>query len=928
MTLTNKNIPSPRVLTGAGLYAYSQVKAGAKQARKQGRLDMGGFFAGPVRTHDFMDKFMPVKRNMPKRFHNIKYDTVPSKREADMYEKLIAIITHHKIMPGYTAVDTSSRPDEERKRVDISWIFGEYMTDTIRQFLIQFQETIAEVKTRKLSEPFIVPGARGHANPGEGPMEHTSQEAMDTQGQLIVYASNMLARQHRTFIFTLLICEDTARFIHWDRGGSTVTESFNYVENPQILTEYLWRYGKLTRLQRGFDPTVRLADPSEAERFVSAIKHHQETSQRKLPAVNLELMEKYPASVITVTDGQDSREYVVKAPIRTPTSLVGRSTRVFYALDMETEKLVCLKDYWRPIDSDRPAEADIYKRLNEHEVPHLATVHISGDVPVSLDHPDGPFQETITDKWVDEYLLKHPELMVEKLAPGEKRAKSKKTEKKPGEASTQATGDKPKGTVVPEQPVQLCLMGDRRPYRHHRVVQELLYPLSTAVSSKELTAAIGNAIACLTKAHDDADVLHRDASAGNIMLRLNGEGVLNDWDHAIVLVKTGADGRTPASRRTGTWQYLSVGLAKNPAKEHNILDDLESCYWVLLYQGIHYLKSTARLLALTIFDENEHAEVPALNRMDFVGGYKKKDHLSVGSTDSDYICFDSIPFQELRANIAVAFRDFYAAAAHQTRDEYKRFLDLKARYLKTLGKTMLQYVDDALKSEDWPKEPDAIPDQFPQTTEAEAEAYMNDIQRQSYCLQVSTTGTGGVPHKPPAFKLNGPAPSSSSRSTQKRVRQDEDEDVYGPGGTNGAKSKTNPSKRIKTMSPPKTPQQSSSDDDAPRPRRIASTMPPPPTRSRAQTSGGAASGSLKPIRRTTSATRTRFSSRIAAASSSGPREDSEDVIMAPPPSLPRGATSRSRTLSSPRAKRASAETRSHGSKPSTPKRTRSRDGSF
>ncbi|KAH8099791.1 hypothetical protein BXZ70DRAFT_217601 [Cristinia sonorae] len=931
MTLTNKNIPSPRVLTGAGLYAYSQVKAGAKQARKQGRLDMGGFFAGPVRTHDFMNKFMPVNRNMPKRFYNVKYDTVPSKREADMYEKLIAIITHHKIMPGYTAVDTSSRPDEERKRVDISWIFGEYMTDTIRQFLIQFQETIAEVKTRKLSEPFIVPGARGHANPGEGPMEHTSQEAMDTQGQLIVYASNMLARQHRTFIFTLLICEDTARFIHWDRGGSTVTESFNYVENPQILTEYLWRYGKLTRLQRGFDPTVRLADPSEAERFVSAIKHHQETSQRKLPAVNLELMEKYPASVITVTDGQDSREYVVKAPIRTPTSLVGRSTRVFYALDTETEKLVCLKDYWRPIDSDRPAEADIYKRLNEHKVPHLATVHISGDVPVSLDNPDGPFQETITDKWVDEYLLKHPELIVEKLAPGEKRAKSKKTEKKPGEASTQATGDKPKGTVVPEQPVQLCLMGDRRPYRHHRVVQELLYPLSTAVSSKELAAAIGNAIACLTKAHDDADVLHRDASAGNIMLRLNGEGVLNDWDHAIVLVKTGIDERTPASRRTGTWQYLSAGLANDPTKEHNILDDLESCYWVLLYQGIHYFRSTAELDALHMFDEHRPKRVLAFNRMDFVGGDQKEKHFNVTSMHDAYIRFDSQPFHHLRGRLTSVFRRYYQANVYEEKEDYEAFLELHTKYLNTLGRTMLEYINEALQSEAWPPS-DAIPDRFPQSTDTQAEAYMNNIQRQSYCLQVSTTGTGGVPHKPPAFKLNGPAPSSSSRSTQKRVRQDEDEDVYGPGGTNGAKtrSKTNPSKRIKTMSPPKTPEQSSSDDDAPRPRRIASTMPPPPTRSRAQTSGGAASGSRQPIRRTTSATRTRFSSRIAAASSSGPYEESDDVIMAPPPppSLPRATTSRSRTLSSPRAKRASAETRSRGSKPSTPKRTRSRDGSF
>ncbi|KAH8099798.1 hypothetical protein BXZ70DRAFT_941106 [Cristinia sonorae] len=725
-------------------------------------VGMLGVFAGPVHTSDFMEKFMPANTPLPPKdlLDKANSTTLLLRQGSDFYEEL-------------------------------------------------------DILVDEFCDPFIVPA------PGERPIEHTSQKDMETQGQLIVYSARMLARQHRTFAISLFVCGSTARFIRWDYGGSTVSESFNHVENPRILTEYQWRHGQLTRLQGGFDPTVRLADSSEAKRFMDAIKNHQKYSKRKLPNVDLKLMKEYPTSVITVMgtipgETTESREYIVRAPVRAPSSLVGQSSRVFYALDVEADKLVCLKEYLR----------------SEH--------------------------------------------------------------------------------------------------RHHRVVYELLYPLSSAGSSKELTQAIGNAITYYTKVHDSADVSHHYASPNNIMLRLNGEGVLTDSDHAIIN-KTGtvARERTPASRRTGTWQYLSAGLASDPTKEHTILDDLESCYWVLLYQGIHYFRSTATVRALRIFDEHEPEEIPALNRMDFVGGDKKEKHFLIGPTNYKYIRFNLQLFEDLRARLASVFRRYYRASAHHDAEEYQAFCLLQANYLRTLGKTMLQYVDEALQSEAWPPS-DAIPDRFPQSTEAEAEVYMNNIQRQSYCLQVSTTGTGGVPHKPPAFKLNGPAPSSSSRSTQKRVRQDEDEDVYGPGGTNGAKSKTNPSKRIKTMSPPKTPEPSSSDDDAPRPRRIASTMPPPPTRSRAQTSGGAASGSRQPIRRTTSATRTRFSSRIAAASSSGPREESDDMIMAPPPppSLPRVTTSRSRTLSSPRAKRASAETRSWGSKPSTPQRTRCRDGSF
>lgn len=40
--------------------------------------------------------------------------------------------------------------------------------------------------------------------------------------------------------------------------------------------------------------------------------------------------------------------------------------------------------------------------------------------------------------------------------------------------------------------------------------------------------------------------MHRDVSAGNVMLDEHGKGVLNDWDHAIEIV----GGRKAAEYRT------------------------------------------------------------------------------------------------------------------------------------------------------------------------------------------------------------------------------------------------------------------------------------------------------------------------------------------------------------------------------------------
>ncbi|KAL4242739.1 hypothetical protein ABKN59_011864 [Abortiporus biennis] len=53
----------------------------------------------------------------------------------------------------------------------------------------------------------------------------------------------------------------------------------------------------------------------------------------------------------------------------------------------------------------------------------------------------------------------------------------------------------------------------------------------------------------------------------------------------------------------GTWYFMSILLARHKQKVHSILDDLESCFWVLLYVALHRFKNDADRSILKMFDE-------------------------------------------------------------------------------------------------------------------------------------------------------------------------------------------------------------------------------------------------------------------------------------------------------------------------------------
>ncbi|KAE9400210.1 hypothetical protein BT96DRAFT_919607, partial [Gymnopus androsaceus JB14] len=120
---------------------------------------------------------------------------------------------------------------------------------------------------------------------------------------------------------------------------------------------------------------------------------------------------------------------------------------------------------------------------------------------------------------------------------------------------------------------------------HYRIVLgQVGRPLKDFESTHQLTCAILDAVRTHQRAYEDAKILHRDVSAGNIIF-YQGKGWLIDWELARWVDK---DSGARARERTGTWQFLSIRILGNPTVFHEARDDLESFVYVLLWIAGRY----------------------------------------------------------------------------------------------------------------------------------------------------------------------------------------------------------------------------------------------------------------------------------------------------------------------------------------------------
>ncbi|KAI0329799.1 hypothetical protein GY45DRAFT_1435188 [Cubamyces sp. BRFM 1775] len=96
----------------------------------------------------------------------------------------------------------------------------------------------------------------------------------DARGQLIAYARELCARQHRRYVYLISVYRDFARFIRVDRTAALLSAPFNYVHDPTQFATFIYRYINATPEERGHDPTVTRATKKECQLFSDAIAKH------------------------------------------------------------------------------------------------------------------------------------------------------------------------------------------------------------------------------------------------------------------------------------------------------------------------------------------------------------------------------------------------------------------------------------------------------------------------------------------------------------------------------------------------------------------------------------------------------------------------------------------------------------------------------
>ncbi|CAL1708927.1 unnamed protein product [Somion occarium] len=643
--------------------------------------------------------------------------------EKYMYEALCNGINDSDVCPGFKLVNVASSADKNdiRLRPDLALVpsnVEDLMDYTIMEFFV-------ETKLSDLADPF--------SDNQDTTLDHTSEKMTgdhaETLEQMISYATALLSRQHRIFAFSIALYGQYARFFRWDRAGCIVSDLFNFLEEPDILADFFWRYAHLTREGRGFDPTVVPASTAEAKLFSDALSRYiQESKPRDVSYLQPKPDATYPISKMRVPTPNGIWELIVGKPFWDADS-PGQSTRAYAAYDMVEKKIVFAKDSWRDENEDILSEAEIYETLKQSNVPFLPEIIAAGDVYMKA--KEKVHQKTLTQRWS---------------------VNNGKT------------------------PIWQLPCAELRTLVHCRVVQELAYPLMSALSSKEVVQAIRDAIEAIKAAYHGAKIFHRDISTGNIMISKSGRGILNDWDHALKVNLR----NTPQAYRTGTWQFISILLLRNPMKGHCVHDDLESSFWVLLYVSLHYFPhNLGPTFNVRFFDEcSEEQDIGAEDgQTRELGGNGKMGFLWDQLKHVEWQC---APLNKLVHAVGKLFNKYQLS--HPSRND-EDDEDAEARFKAIQEKleqvdVVLSLFDTALASDEWP-ENDAVPDQFPLKTKKQEDQMIHDLKSRAIATAALERQAAASQRAPPTRSAI-PGVRSSARLVQQRNDQQDLAPEAGP----------------------------------------------------------------------------------------------------------------------------------------------------
>ncbi|KIJ13561.1 hypothetical protein PAXINDRAFT_13524 [Paxillus involutus ATCC 200175] len=506
-----------------------------------------GRFVGPMPVEVFLEKYLtPTMKieDQPVVPRNAFSRVATAGDEKQMYGQFMQAISPW--IMGLKAVDTSASvsTNDFALKPDVS-LFDEDYVPIKNRADFSAMKMFIEFKKGGEDAPFTDPPDKAAIK--NGSFESQSAKAKEIRGQLTSYAIAHHAHQFRHFSFSVFVFGTQARFIRWDPSAVVVTEQFDYNEKPEIMAKFFWQFSHLPQALRGRDMSVV---PAELEADVEERVRN-----------NLNVKPETPLFRYTVP-GLNGYCYGPRPPYP-PRSIIGRTTRTLPVLfipprptgeqqhvKQETplkpeeapacdprwaiERAAYLKDCWRFTSSLHPMqpEDEIYAMLHDANTPNIPQVVCGGDVGGHGSKTN--IHELAGAPW-------------------------------------------------------LCVKLKITPFVHYRLLLDVVgRPLTSFKCTKELVTGILGAMKAHWFAYNTVKVLHRDISLGNIILTDDGEGLLIDWELAKKVDENAARRR----ERTGTWQFMSAMLLRNPGMKHTLQDDIESFLHVLVWASIKYVPAT------------------------------------------------------------------------------------------------------------------------------------------------------------------------------------------------------------------------------------------------------------------------------------------------------------------------------------------------
>jgi len=162
----------------------------------------------------------------------------------------------------------------------------------------------------------------------------------------------------------------------------------------------------------------------------------------------------------------------------------------------------------------------------------------------------------------------------------------------------------------------------------------------------------------------------------------------------------------------GTWQFMSTRLPMRPEKVHGLCDDLESFWFVFLFEALHFVKHTKPIgiKMTTLFD---HVDV-CLTTGNHTGGVGK---YALYASDMDIMTntlkFESEPFNALVRNMYLRFKTL--SAYYTALDSREKPSSSLLENFRKLGSCadITKLFEEALSSEGWPENCEKVEDQYP-----------------------------------------------------------------------------------------------------------------------------------------------------------------------------------------------------------------------